>query len=87
MNSLTAGDILDGLDESADPCEDFVRFACGGWLREHPIPSLEYRWGLFDTLEERTVYDIKGKDFYLSPRSNKNSSIHRKRRSWEAKLL
>ncbi|XP_042886214.1 endothelin-converting enzyme homolog isoform X2 [Penaeus japonicus] len=55
-----AGDILDGLDESADPCEDFVRFACGGWLREHPIPSLEYRWGLFDTLEERTVYDIKG---------------------------
>ncbi|XP_069997833.1 neprilysin [Penaeus vannamei] len=55
-----AGDIIDGLDESADPCEDFVKFACGGWFREHPIPSMEYRWGLFDTVEERTVYDIKG---------------------------
>ncbi|XP_063594294.1 endothelin-converting enzyme 1-like, partial [Penaeus indicus] len=55
-----AGDIIDGLDETADPCEDFVRFSCGGWFREHPIPSSEFRWGLFDTVEERTVYDIKG---------------------------
>jgi endothelin-converting enzyme len=30
-----AAGILEGLDETVDPCDDFYSFANGGWLEQH----------------------------------------------------
>ena len=43
----------EALDRTADPCVDFYQFACGGWLRQHPIPADRARWSRFAELEER----------------------------------
>jgi putative endopeptidase len=30
---------LNALDKSADPCENFYQYACGTWIKDHPVPA------------------------------------------------
>ncbi|KAJ3188049.1 Phosphatidylinositol 4-kinase pik1alpha (PI4-kinase)(PtdIns-4-kinase), partial [Irineochytrium annulatum] len=36
---LTAGMILQSLDQAVDPCDDFYEFSCGGWAKANPLPE------------------------------------------------
>jgi endothelin-converting enzyme/putative endopeptidase len=38
---------LTAMDRSADPCEDFYRYTCGGWQKNNPIPSDQPRWDVY----------------------------------------
>ncbi len=46
----TPGLDLSAMDKSADPCVDFYRFACGGWMKDNPIPPDESRWSVYGKL-------------------------------------
>lgn len=46
----SAAFILDGINSSVDPCDDFFTFACGNWIKNHPIPDDKERYGNFDEL-------------------------------------
>ena len=48
------------LDKTADPCSDFYRFACGGWMDANAIPPDQSRWSRFQELGERNKLILRG---------------------------
>ncbi|XP_061095930.1 phosphate-regulating neutral endopeptidase PHEX isoform X2 [Conger conger] len=60
-----AGSILTKMDRSVDPCEDFYQYACGGWLRENPIPEDSASYGIYPWLRQNV--DLKLKELLESP--------------------
>jgi putative endopeptidase len=44
---------LANLDRSVSPCDDFFRFANGGWIKNHPIPADHSSWATFNMLHDR----------------------------------
>src|SRR5215472_15643144 len=43
---------LSALDRSVDPCTDFYRFTCGGWMAKNPIPPDQAAWNVYAKLTE-----------------------------------
>ena len=41
------------LDRTCAPCDDFYKFATGGWRTTHEIPAGHPSWGSFDELVQR----------------------------------
>ena len=39
-----AAKVLADMDQTADPCQDFYQYACGGWLETTELPSDQRRW-------------------------------------------
>ena len=56
---LTSGVNLDKLDTTVNPAEDFYHYACGGWLKAHPLDAEHSRYGAFDVLAETNQEQLR----------------------------
>ncbi len=58
--TVVAGFDFSSLDRSASACQDFNRFANGGWMDKNPIPAAYSRWGRFEMLDEQNLNVLHG---------------------------
>lgn len=47
------------LDPSCAPCDNFYRYANGGWLDRNPIPESKARWSSYDEVDQRTRAELR----------------------------
>lgn len=59
-NEATSAEVTAAMDRATDPCDDFYRFACGGWIDATPLPPDQPRYGRFQALRERNNLVLKG---------------------------
>ena len=47
------------FDTTCAACQDFYRFANGGWLARNPVPDASPFWGTFTELQERNAEALR----------------------------
>src|SRR5262249_30873584 len=43
---------IPSMDRSVDPCVNFYRYSCSGWIRNNPIPPDQPRWNVYMKLHQ-----------------------------------
>ncbi|XP_064418381.1 endothelin-converting enzyme 2 isoform X1 [Latimeria chalumnae] len=74
---MVAGKIIESLDRTMDPCDDFYQYACGGWIKKNPIPDGRSRWNTFNSIWDQNQAIIK----HLLENTTFNSSSEAERKT------
>ena len=47
------------MDPQVEPCVDFYRYACGGWMASHPVPPDQRAWNRFAALTDANRAELR----------------------------
>lgn len=75
---LTSGIDINNLDTTVNPAEDFYQYACGGWMKAHPLTEEYSRYGSFDELGENNRTQIKAVIEEVASKKNEKNSVGEK---------
>lgn len=56
---VPAARMLEAMNRSVDPCQDFYKFACGGWISGNPIPQSQAFWDRLSFLREQLLRHLR----------------------------
>lgn len=74
----TSGIQLANLDTTALPGTDFYQYACGGWVKQNPIPPEYSQYGSFTILAENNRKQIQGLIEELASTKHEAGSVGQK---------
>ncbi|GIY32416.1 neprilysin-1 [Caerostris extrusa] len=57
----TAASLLNAMDQSSDPCDNFFQYACGTWNKLHMIPQDRSSISTFEVMADDLQVILKGK--------------------------
>uniref|UniRef100_A0A8C0A9E6 Neprilysin n=1 Tax=Bos mutus grunniens TaxID=30521 RepID=A0A8C0A9E6_BOSMU len=63
----SAARLIQNMDATVEPCTDFFKYACGGWLKRNVIPETSSRYSNFDIL--RDELEVVLKDVLQEPKT------------------
>lgn len=75
---LSAGIKAENMDLSARPGDDFYQYACGGWMKNNPLPAAYSRYGSFDMVGEAVNEQINDILTTLADSSYANGTVEQK---------
>jgi putative endopeptidase len=51
---------LNSMDRNVDPCVDFYKYTCGGWMKSNPIPPDQAGWDVYAKLAHENAQFLWG---------------------------
>ncbi|KAG4074705.1 hypothetical protein HA402_008803 [Bradysia odoriphaga] len=54
-----AANLLQSMDRTVDPCDDFYKFTCGNWAEEHPKPDSSSSYDWFNEKQSKILRKIR----------------------------
>ena len=74
----TTGIHLENLDTTVAAQNDFYQYACGGWMKNNPLPNEYSRFGSFDKLGLSNLEQVNGLIADIAAKQHKMGSIPQK---------
>jgi endothelin-converting enzyme/putative endopeptidase len=65
------------MDRSIDPCVDFFKYSCGGWMKDNPIPPDQSSWDTYSKMQDenlgrlRAILESASADPHRNPAAQK----------------
>src|SRR5258708_9957110 len=66
------------MDRSIDPCVDFFKYSCGGWIKGNPIPPDQSSWDTYSKMQDENLGRLRGILEAASTPDSKRSAVDQK---------
>ncbi len=51
---------VSSMDRGVDPCMDFFKYSCGGWIKNNPIPPDQSSWDTYSKMQDENLGRLRG---------------------------
>ncbi len=69
---------VEAMDKTANPCDDFYQYTCGGWMAHNPIPSDQASWSVYGKLADENQRFLWGVLEQLKPGTPNRTAVQAK---------